>query len=720
MANEAKAAASAETLPKRVMGQPESFAVGAQIGAYRVVRRIGLGGMGMVYEVEHAMLHQHFALKTFFFADPSMAEQDDLEGRFLLEARVTSQMHHPGIVAVQTLDRDAASGAYYFVMEYVAMGRRRREALLASAVGDGKAWQEPGTTATLATGEETVGLSLEDLLQHARLAGKPLNQEVIRRLLVDVADALAYAHSFGEGVLHRDIKPANLLVRADGHAVIADFGVAKVLDRHLRGAMIGERGESLSLRLDQGGKAYRLLLGTREYMAPELLSGAPPSPKTDLFALGVVAYQLLTGQAFGAGAKEPSALGLPKAWDDPIVGCLYTNPDDRWGSLAEFRASLEALKLSRASARTATAKTIPATPAEVEVFAEPESEGPGEGPAARLGPRLWCAGMVLLSACFGGLWWARQPRPEAPEAQAFPVVPIEEHLFLMPLANGWRLARVHPDAYGVVTVPATLRARPIVEVANGALEGCEHVTELRLPPGVQQTGAPLAAEAPPPAQPLAADGERAVVAAAVTVAGKPAEAAVELTLQFNAAQQAYTVVTMGALPRGATVVVPAEHQGRPINRVASGALGEVGEEVLLRFLGEVLLEPKLCTGRAPRAIGFPSTGRPLFSRETFGRERPEFYIFLDQPGLAPIRVSSFVKEGEAIYLIASRGCWLYQLKASRQRSAFPIPERVREMEVLGVLPGALRGNAALTTLKAPSRADFQLLPGALDGTAITP
>ena len=481
--NDPSAGVPAQTIRKHVAGGRVTFALGAKVGPYRVVRKIGSGGMGAVYEVVHEMLHQRFALKSFFLEGNSAQDRADTEARFLLEARVTSQMHHTGIVSVQTLDRDPETGLYYFVMEYVAMSRERRAQLLASAFTDGEAWRQGAAVPDAS--ELAVGLSLEDLYRAAREKHQPINQALLRRLLLDVADALAYAHAFGAGILHRDIKPANILVRADGHAVIADFGVAKVLDKRLRGAMLGGQGRSLSLRMDEKGEAYHLILGTRDYMAPELLAGAPPSPQTDLFALGAVAYQLLTCEPFGPGAKEPSAFGVSRAWDKLVVGCLYHEPGDRWQSVAEFRDRLQQLDLdalppkerraARAASRAARKQAI--------LMRRAARRAAGEG---WIGPAAW--GMTLLAAlCFALFGWLR--RDEAASSRAvmsFPEAP--EWVMFEGIQLGGRayLAMVHPDVCGVVEVPERLAGRQIRAILPDAIAQCSHVTaisaQVSLPP----------------------------------------------------------------------------------------------------------------------------------------------------------------------------------------------------------------------------------------------
>ncbi|MBR6802669.1 MAG: leucine-rich repeat protein [Kiritimatiellae bacterium] len=312
------------------------FAKDDIIGGYRIIRKIGVGAMGAVYEVEHENLHRRFALKTITALEGD--DQGDLVDRFFQEARVMAQLSHPGIVSVQTLEVSQERQIPYFVMEYVAMPRVRRKELLATALLSGEKWFR---TPSISSKEELKSLSLEDVYQFARKAKSRINPEVIRQLLMDVCSALHHAHTFGNGILHRDIKPANILIREDGHAVIADFGVAKVKDHALRKYVLQQRARSLSLRVDRDGAAYHLILGTREYMAPELLSGDAPSVQTDLYALGVTAYQLLTGEMFTNGAVPPSEYGCDPLWDEVLHKCLRANPEERWESVAALGKALE-------------------------------------------------------------------------------------------------------------------------------------------------------------------------------------------------------------------------------------------------------------------------------------------------------------------------------------------------------------------------------------------
>ena len=235
--------------------------------------------------------------------------------------------------------------------------------------------------------------------------------------------------------------------------------------------------------MDEGGAAYHLILGTRDYMAPELLSGAPPSPKTDLFALGVVAYQLLTGESFGSGAKMPSELGFPKAWDAPIVGCLYTDPADRWASVAEFQRSLEGLKPMRLQTKTGN-KERTRTVQSASPLAVPLATPAPTASEPRRGGWVLPVVMALAAVALGLFWWGRERQRVKAPPLAFPEVPADERFFLAPGREGWTLMRVHPDACGVVTVPAVIGGKRLAEVSAEVLEGCRHVTELRLPPGL--------------------------------------------------------------------------------------------------------------------------------------------------------------------------------------------------------------------------------------------
>ena len=439
------------------------------IGGYRIIRKIGAGAMGAVYEVEHENLHRRFALKTITALEGD--DQGNLVDRFFQEARVMAQLSHPGIVSVQTLEVSQETQTPYFVMEYVAMPRVRRKELLATALLSGDKWfRTPSTSST----EELKSLSLEDVYQFARKAKSRINPEVIRQLLMDVCSALHHAHTFGNGILHRDIKPANILVREDGHAVIADFGVAKVMDHALRKYVLQQRARSLSLRIDRDGVAYHLILGTREYMAPELLSGDSPSVQTDLYALGVTAYQLLTGEMFTSGAVPPSEYGCDPLWDEVLHKCLRANPEDRWESVVALGKALEQM------------------PAQIRKRKVKRFVGLGALVASVIAGIGLLLGPVTAKVC-ESLGQDLHHGIVFPETD--PSVYLKMETVTKPDGTLVKiLKRVHPDFRGVLD----LRNESFEDVHSKAFSGCFQVTGVSCPESMH----PLIRRSPLPAKPF--------------------------------------------------------------------------------------------------------------------------------------------------------------------------------------------------------------------------
>lgn len=271
------------------------------IGPYTIVREVGGGGMGRVFEARHRLLRRKVALKVI--AQPrASAEQ---QRRFELEAKITSELCHPNTVAVFDYGR-TLHGDFYYAMEYVN------------------------------------GIDFEQLVH----GYGPQPAARVRHLLVQVCGALAEAH--GLGLVHRDIKPGNLMVAVNGG--IFDF--VKVLDFGL-------------VRVTRGGESVRSsskgLLGTPRYMAPEAFASAQSGPRSDLYGLGCVAYYLLSGKEPFA-AKTDAAIAalhltqpprplrelgieLPPAFERIVLRCLAKSPDDRFGSAAQLMRALSELEL---------------------------------------------------------------------------------------------------------------------------------------------------------------------------------------------------------------------------------------------------------------------------------------------------------------------------------------------------------------------------------------
>jgi hypothetical protein len=284
--------------PELILDADGPLRVGAVAGPYRIVREIGRGGMGVVYEAEDTRLRRAVALKALpagYAADPVRRE------RLTREARAAAALAHPNIATIFALDE--LEGSLFLVSELV-QGRTLRE-----EVREG-----------------------------------PLPGDRLQRTLVELASGLAAAHA--AGIVHRDFKPENIIRCDDGRVKILDFGLAR------------SQGEAAptELRLTQNGTA----LGTPGYMPPEQLSGLDVDARADVFAFGVVAWELATGShPYGASAAEllarvadlmddgragPTAVALPVPGLEPILRrCLRRNAAERYASALELLPALEAL-----------------------------------------------------------------------------------------------------------------------------------------------------------------------------------------------------------------------------------------------------------------------------------------------------------------------------------------------------------------------------------------
>jgi serine/threonine-protein kinase len=263
--------------------------IGETLGSFRIESVLGSGAMGVVYRATNAKTNRVAAVKVLSSEFTPQGGKSKLPDRFEREAKILEQFRHPGIV--RYLARGRFRGILYFAMEYIE------------------------------------GETLERVINER--GALPWRQVV--ELGIQVCEALHYAHE--RGVVHRDLKPSNLMLTADGKVKLTDFGIAKDLD---------------ATALTATGRT----LGTAAYMAPEQIKGTPSiSHKTDLYALGIVFYQLLTGKMPFEGntpvvlmhchlnepPPRPSArvAEIPKALDELIVNLMAKNPPDRpWDAAA--------------------------------------------------------------------------------------------------------------------------------------------------------------------------------------------------------------------------------------------------------------------------------------------------------------------------------------------------------------------------------------------------
>src|SRR5215472_8107162 len=294
--------------------------VGQTVSHYRIVAKLGGGGMGAVYDAEDTRLGRHVALK---FVPPEMVHDRKALDRFFWEARAASQLNHPNICTIH--DIEDADGQPFIVMERLE------------------------------------GRSLKE-----RLLGKPMEIEEILDISIQVADALAACHS--KGIIHRDIKPANIFITNSGVIKILDFGVAKLSP----GLRAGDA--ALEDPLTVAGDIF----GTAVYMSPEQARGEELDPRSDLFSFGVVLYQMATGKRPFGGTNAVTTLeaimnqkpvsplklnpNLPPELEGIIGRTMEKERGKRYPDALAMKGDLQSLKRETEPGMTETARMRPLLP----------------------------------------------------------------------------------------------------------------------------------------------------------------------------------------------------------------------------------------------------------------------------------------------------------------------------------------------------------------------
>jgi TolB-like protein len=352
---------------------------GAKLGRYEIRSQLGSGGMGEVYLARDTRLDRDVALKIL---RPEVATDPDRMQRFEREAKAASGLNHPNIITIYEIDQS-------------------------------------GTTTFIAT-ELVDGLTLRDCLRR-----RPMAPGEVVNVAIQIAGALAAAHA--SGIVHRDIKPENVILRGDGIVKVLDFGLAKLTGDESHESVDDETRTRVGLKTDTG-----VVMGTAAYMSPEQARGQTVDVRTDIFSLGMVLYELLTGRlpfdgptiydvmaALVSDKEAPPvsryAQGIPAELERIVGKALRKSPDERYQSTRDLLLDLQALRQ-----RLEFEKSNPAMPL--------KDDDPARRRGSRVSPRMLAGAAAVLICAVGAIgffWWRQVYQAGEPEIKSLAVLPLK-------------------------------------------------------------------------------------------------------------------------------------------------------------------------------------------------------------------------------------------------------------------------------------------------------